>query len=453
MSSAPRTLLFVSSRADRGAGGETYLQSVLRHLDRSRFRPLVVLPREGSLTKDLAPLGVDWYVVGTEQGWIRQPTPWYRLLADTRDRAQQMLDLIEREHVDLVHTNSNHRIEGALAANLAGIHHLYLAHIEYQHDMPVFVRFPLTRPSYARLMGEISSRIVTVSQAVADTLAPYVPAGKVEVIHNGLELDDLDAEAARGGAIRKELGLRDDAVLVAAVGRLNPDKGFDLYIQAAHRVLREEPDTHFLVVGGDEVKSYADELRAQARGLGVDDRVHFLGFRTDVPSLLRQSDIFVLSSRREGHPYVLLEAMGCGCPAVASRCAGVDETIVQGETGYIAEIGDANGLANGIFNLLRDPKLRSEMSAAAKKRIQDHFQAKNMVDRLMAAYDRTLAEPRPPAGSLGVDLFLNATGEIGRLGLELEDVKQRLRILEGRLEPMFSNSFINAFRRLLGKRD
>lgn len=452
MSQPTKSVLFVSSRADRGAGGETYLLRVLRYLDRGRFRPHVVLPREGSLTEDLDRLEVGWTVVEAEHGWLRQPGPWYRLLAGSRTRVERMLGLIAQEGIDLVHTNSNHRVEGALAANLAGVHHLYLGHIEYQHDMPVFQRFPLTPASYARLMGELSSRVVTVSRSVADTLTPWVPAHKLEVIHNGLELDTLDAAAANGGSIRTELGLADGAVLVSAVGRLNPDKGFDYLVDAAGRVLARGADCHFLLIGGEEVREHAESLRARVAELGIGARFHFLGFRTDVASLLRQSDIFVLSSRREGHPYVLLEAMGCGCAAVASRCAGVDETLVPGETGLPTEIGDVEALAEGIATLAADPDLRRRMGEAARRRVEERFQAADMVRKLMDAYDATLAAPPPPPGAPAVDLFLNAATEIGQLGGELEALKARLQTLEGRLEPLLSNPLtdgIKGLRRLV----
>jgi glycosyltransferase involved in cell wall biosynthesis len=443
-------VLLVSSRADEGAGGETYLLRVLRHLDRSRYRPFVVLPREGTLIGKLDALRVDWAVVEAEHGWIKQETPWYRFLGEVRGRVEQMLQLIEREAISLVHTNSNHRIEGAFAARLAGVHHLYLGHIEYQHDMPIFVRFPLTPASYAQVMGELSSQVIAVSRSVADTLAPFVPSDKLGVIHNGLELDELDAAAAQGEAIRAELGLDADAVLISAVGRINPDKGFDFFVEAAHRILETQPHAHFLLIGGDEVEPHAEALRARVRELAMEESFHFLGFRKDVPALLRQSDVFVLSSRREGHPYVLLEAMGCGCPAVACRCAGVDETLVPKETGLAVEIGDIAALASSIARLVQEPDTRRRMGAAARQRVEDHFLAATMVEDLMEAYERTLTLPSPVAGSPTVDLFLNAGVEIGRLGLELEEVKERLRTLEGRVEPILSNPATRTLRRIRG---
>jgi glycosyltransferase involved in cell wall biosynthesis len=438
----------VSSRANRGAGGETYLLRVLRHLDRSRFRPLVVLPAEGNLSEDLDALEIDWLVVRGEHGWLRQPSNWYRFLAATRTRTDRLREIIEQEGVKLVHTNSNHRLEGALAARLAGVHHLYLGHIELQHDMPIFKRFPLSPGSYAQLMGELSSRIVAVSESVASALEPSVPASKLQVIHNGIELHDLDDAAASGASIRAELGLSEDTLLVSAVGRLNPDKGFDFFIDCAHRVLAGGAAAHFLLIGGTEVQTYAEALRARVRDLGIEPQFHFLGFRSDVPALLEQTDVFVLSSRREGHPYVLLEAMARRCPALACRCAGVDETLVEDVTGYAVGIGDVDALAERLLLLLEDATLRQRMGEAARERVEDKFQAIDMVGRLMDAYDRILAEPSPPAGSPAVDLFLNASAEIGRLGSELEAVEERLRVIEGRLEPLWGNPLAKALRRI-----
>lgn len=445
----PPGILIASSRANRGAGGETYLLRILQNLDRARYRPVVVLPGEGDLIEDCHRLEVDCHVVDSEYGWLRQPVPWNRFLSDTRNRVEQTLGIIEREHIDLVHTNSNHRLDAALAARLAGVHHIYLAHIEYQRELPLFQRMPLTRASYASLMGELSSLAVAVSRSVADTLSPGTPEEKLQVIHNGLDLQELDASAA-GGDIRGELGLAPDSILVSAVGRLHPDKGFDIYIEAASRVLSAGSDCHFLLIGGDEVQAHADDLRTQVRDLGIAERFHCVGFRRDVPRLLRQSDLFVLSSRREGHPFVLLESMGCGCAAVASRCAGVDETLVEGETGYAVGIGDAEAMAQAITRLVTDSGARTRMGAAARRHVERHFQAADMVARLMDAYDRVLAGPGCRAGSPALELFLDTAGELGRMGLELEGVKERLRKLEGQVEPLVSNPLTRALKGLRG---
>lgn len=443
-------ILFVSSRADSGAGGENYLLQVMRHLDRERFRPIVVLPGEGCLRAPLEKMDVEVVVVEAGYGWLVAQRPWYRYMAKTRDRVYRLVDLIKEKHIDLVHTNSNFHLEGALGAQLAGVHHLYLAHIELQPEVPLFQRLSFDPASYAALMGQLSTRIVAVSMSVADRLSPPVPSEQIRVVHNGLEMEVFDeAVSSANGDLRVELGLEKDSVLVTAVGRVCPDKGFDYYLEAASRILKSRPNVHFLLVGGDEHKKFASALRAQAVEHGIKDCFHFLGFRDDVPRILAESDIFVLSSRKEGHPYVLLEAMACGCAAVASRCPGVEETIVEGKTGQTTEVGDVEAISASIISLIDDPKLRKTLGKNAFQDVRERFTARTSVEGLMAAYEETLALPLPPSGSPAVTLFLQATTEIGTLGLQLKVVEERLRQVEHLAHIVKENPIARGVRRLL----
>lgn len=431
MIKGPPAILYISSRGDVGAGGENYLLTVMRHLDRLRFSPTVVLPWEGTLRKPLEELDVDVEVVPAESGWLERPEPWYRLMAGLRGQVHQLADILSKKNVRLVHTNSNHRLEGALAARLCGVHHLYLAHIEFQSNMPFFVRLPIANASYAQLMGEMSSKIVAVSRSVADTLSPPLPTDSIQVIHNGLEMEQFDnTVAAADGSLRVELGLPGDALLVTAVGRLNIDKGFDFFLDAAVQVLSGKPEVHFLLVGGDEDTAFAGELRRRAKSAGIERNFHFLGFRSDIPRVLAETDIFVLSSRREGHPYVLLEAMACGCAPVAMRCAGVMETVVEGESGLTVEVGDVAGMVDCVRRFIQSPALRKGMAEAARNRIREHFQAESGIRQLMDVYDEVLSAPAPVAGSYPVDFFLQAAGEIGALGLKNVELEERLRQVE-----------------------
>ena len=443
-------ILFISSSGDVYGGGENYLLQVMRHLDRESFRPIVVLPGEGSLRAPLEKLDVEVVVVEAQYGWLGAQRPWYQYMAKTRDRVYRLVDLIKEKHIDLVHTNSNFHLEGALGAQLAGVHHLYLAHIELQPEVPLFQRLSLDPASYAALMGQLSTRIVAVSRSVADRLSPPVPSEQIRVVHNGLEMEVFDeAVSSANGDLRVELGLEKDSVLVTAVGRVCPDKGFDYYLEAASRILKSRRNVHFLLAGGDEHKKFASDLRVQAVERSIKDRFHFLGFRNDVPRILAESDIFVLSSRKEGHPYVLLEAMACGCAVVASRCPGVEETIVEGKTGQTTEVGDVEAISASIISLIDDLELRKTLGMNAFQDIRKRFTARTSVEGLMAAYEEILALPPPPSGSPAVTLFLQAAREIGDLGLHVTDMQERLRQVEHVTNLIKKNPMARVVRRIV----
>jgi len=425
-----KTILFISSRSDI-AGGENYLLSVMRHLDRRRFEPLVLLPGIGKFSAALQSLSVATEIIEVDYSSITQQQPWYKLMEGTDRRIKRIIEIIRMNDVRLVHTNSNKIIDGAFAARFAGIPHLYLAHIEYQPNMPIFERVPLQPATFAELMGGLSAGIVAVSEGVAQALCPPLTRDRVRVIHNGLEIDRLDQAAEGSRTLREEMGLDDKSLLVTAVGRIHPDKGFDNLLAAAAQAIRHQSiNAHIMIVGAEDDRRYAALLRGQARELGIEPNVHFLGFREDVPRILSQTNVFVLSSRREGHPYALLEAMASGCASVATRCNGVEDTVMDGKTALLVNIDDVTGMANGIARLAQDDKLRGELARAARADIRSRFAAQTCVESLMAVYDDILVSPRPLASSVGIDLFLRAVHEIGDLGLKVVELEQRVRQVE-----------------------
>lgn len=438
-------VLFVASRGDI-AGGENYLLSVMRHLDGAHYQPLVVLPGHGEFEIALDRLGVETVIVDASYGFLRPAASWYRLIKELDERVRRVAEIIQERKVQLVHTNSNMRLEGALAARLLGIHHVYVAHIEFQPNMPIFERLPISPSSYAQLMGDLSTRIVAVSRSVAGGLVPPLTLDKVQVIHNGLEFDTFEQTTSHR-TLRHELGLAADSILVASIGRIHPDKGNDMFVQAAFQAMRQMKNIHFLHAGSDDDAPFAEKLRADVKTLGLNGQFHFLGFRQDVPRILAESDIFVLSSRREGHPFVLLEAMASGCAPVATRCGGVEDTVVQGETGLLVDVGDTTGIAEAILRLAGNAKLRQTVAAAAKTDVRARFDAKASIKALMDVYNEALKAPMPVAGSIAVDMFLRASHEIGALGLKVTELEDRLRQVEHLANNLRGNPLYRAARR------
>ena len=215
------------------------------------------------------------------------------------------------------------------------------------------------------------------------------------MINNGLEFEKFDHAVENiKGSLRLELGLPDDALIVAAVGRVHPDKGFDYYLEAAGLVIPQKANVHFLLVGKDEDLEFCEALRARVKQLNISDNFHFLGQRDDIPKILAETDVFILSSRVEGHPFVLLEAMACACPAIATRCGGVEETVTD-DTGYVIDVGDIQALASAITTLVNDPALRNRMAFSARARVKNNFEARSCIRSLVDAYDVILSHPEP----------------------------------------------------------
>ena len=443
-------VLYIASRGDSGAGGENYLLTLFRNIDRSRYTPFVVLPNDGSLRTPLEDLGIEVIIVEADYSWLQPDIAWYRVMAGMQDRVKALVSIISEKQIDLVHTNSNLRFEGALAARLAGIPHLYLAHIEFQPDMPIFQRLPLSLASYAQLMGELSDHVVAVSESVASTLSSHIPTQKLQVIHNGLELQTFDhALNQQSNNFRAELGIEDSDILIAAVGRIAPDKGFDYLLDAARQVLgNTSGNIHFIVVGSEENQAHAAELNQKIIDYDISKHFHFLGFRDDVPDILATSDVFVLSSRKEGHPYVMLEAMASKCAIVACNCAGVEETIDEGETGFIVPIGDHDAIARQLRLLIDDAPLRTKLAGAARNKIVSSFTADKTANSLIEAYENLLAMPRQSPGSITTELFIQNCRELGYLGRQNVELENRIKRLENFADLAQNNPLWKALRAL-----
>lgn len=443
-----KNILYIASRKDI-AGGEIYLLDVFRHLDAARFKPIVVVPGEGAFSKKLASLGIDYFVSEANYGWLRPPVPWYQFLEGLPGRVRRLAREMTSRSIDLVHTNSNQILEGALAARLLGTHHVHVVHIPYQEHLPVFERFPLAPASFAQLMGDLSTRMVAVAEPVALSISPPVPREKIRVIHNGLDLEAYAGARDRAdGTVRAELGIPAHAPLVAGVGRLHPDKGFEHFVEAAGIVIESVPDAHFVIAGAGDSPDYEKTLRKRIDALDLAGRIHLTGFRTDVPRILAECDIFALTSRSEGGPYVLIEAMACGCACVASRCGGFVEYVIRhGQSGYLTDYGDAAGLASHLIELLGDAELRKRFVESANAVVfSGEFEARNSVAKLMAVYDEALALPTPLPGAYPVDLLLQAAHEIGHLGMRLTSLEERMKKTESAARLVLDNPLMRLFR-------
>jgi glycosyltransferase involved in cell wall biosynthesis len=246
--------------------------------------------------------------------------------------------------------------------------------------LAIDVRLTLGQRLQHRALAARVDRYIGVSHGVArhlvDDLA--IPPGKVTVVPNGIDVDRFAAVGTRNetGA---NMGIR---ILIPA--RLDAQKGHRYALAALPSV----SGASLLLAGeGPELLS----LEAQARILGIADRVHFLGPRTDIPELLAVCDIVCLPSLYEGLPLALLEAMAAGKPVVASAIPGVDEVVSDGVTGILVPPGDAAALAQALCRLISDPESRECLGMDARNHVRATFTLQTMAARIDAVYRHALA--------------------------------------------------------------
>jgi glycosyltransferase involved in cell wall biosynthesis len=239
-----------------------------------------------------------------------------------------------------------------------------------------------------RRLARITERIVVNSAGVQDFYVGHgLPSDKFVVIPNGVERFEPGGGLSRGQLLA-ELNLPEDARVIAAIGRLWPQKRIKDLIWAADLLKVIRNDTHLLVIGDGPQRWRLERFRDQVE---IRDRVHFLGQRDDVPRLLPHLDCLWLGSGYEGQSNAIMEAMAAAVPVVATDIAGNRDLVKPGETGYLAPVGDRAGFARFTNLLLNDPELAQRLGRAGQKRIREEFPVEKMVQRHVALY-RQLVE-------------------------------------------------------------
>lgn len=340
------------------------------------------------LSEELRRKGHEVVHVGPAEGvgWLGDrfreagfPSETFRLDKPVDFRCLNRLTQTLREaRVDVVHSHEfTMCVYGAAAASRLGIPHVTTMHGN-QTMMDKLRRRVALRWAFrkARLVvgcSDATSRDVELGLG----LEP----GAIHPIRNGVPERPGDR-----AVIRRELGLRDDELLIAAVGNVVPRKGHLLLLQALASLEDEGLEVPWgVAVAGDKREATADiEALIAERGWG--GRVHLLGARDDVPDLLAAADIFSMPSLWEGLPLAVLEAMFAALPIVASRTSGIPEAISSDEFGLLSTPGDVPELAAHLGTVLRDEGLRTRLGAAARERALAEFTVSVMTDRYLASY-------------------------------------------------------------------
>jgi glycosyltransferase involved in cell wall biosynthesis len=223
-----------------------------------------------------------------------------------------------------------------------------------------------------------------------------IPADRIEVVPSGVDVARIDA--ARPRDLRVELGLPPGTPLVGDVAAFGWHKAQEVLVEATPWILRRVPDAHVAFVGDGECRPRVEETARRLDLLG--SRVHFLGFRDDVPEVLGCLDVFVMCSVMEGLCTSALDAQAAGVPVVASAVGGLVEAVADGETGILVPPRDPEALAAAVARVLLDGGLRSRFGMAGRARVREGFSVKAMVEGTLKNYERMLrGEPPAPIRS------------------------------------------------------
>ncbi len=383
----PFRVAHVITRLCKGGAQENTFHTV-RLANRDRFAPDLISgppqPGEGSIEDTVRAAGVDIVRVPS---LVRAVDPIRDLLA-----LRQLTRLFQERRYDIVHTHTSKAgFLGRLAAVRARVP--VVVHTPHGNIFTGYFGNVLTRAFVAmeRYAARRTDRIIELTPGGIDEhLAQGIGRREQYVtIFSGVDFAPFDAAMARRDATRDELGVPPGAVLIGGVGRLEPVKGFEHFIEAARIVASSLPEARF-VVAGDGALAHA--LRDSSADLG--ERFQWLGHRDDVPDIMAALDVFVLPSLNEGMGRVLLESGAAATPAVATRVGGVPDVIRDGETGILVPPRDPKAMANAIEALARDAARRQAMGQAARAHVVPNYGLDRMVARIEALYETLIEEKR-----------------------------------------------------------
>jgi glycosyltransferase involved in cell wall biosynthesis len=353
-------------------GAETVFLDLIEGLDRRLFAPQVAISgKNGWLRQELIRRGVPTRTV-TVKGSCN-----HRYL-------RQLLAIIKAERIDLV---QSHLLGSNLYCSLAGA-------LSRTPVVSTFHGFVDTRqserflPLKLRLVNSGSSRIVFVSDHLAAHYCRLAgSSGKYRTIYNGVDLRRFTP--GRDDSLRRELGIGPDELLIGSIGNIRPAKGYEYFLRAARRIADAQPRSRFVIVG-EGAGEGLNRLQALRQQLGLQDIVHFAGFRADTANILRNFDLYLLSSISEGFSIACIEAMACGLPVVATRSGGPEEIIRDGDDGLLVPPSSAEALAEAVLHLLSNPERRREMAARATDMVARRFALQTMLDHYANLYRRIL---------------------------------------------------------------
>jgi glycosyltransferase involved in cell wall biosynthesis len=367
-----------------GAQENTLLTASL--LDRQRYQVEVVsgpqTGSEGSLVDELRQTGIPLII---EPHLLRQLSPLHDLRA-----LSSLVGLMRRKRYSIVHTHSSKAgILGRLAARLAGVPVIvHTVHGWSFHDyMPA-----LTRWIYIfleRWTARFSDALIVVAEG---DIEKGLQAGigrpeQYRLIRSAIPLDEFDPRRYDRAAVRAELGLPAEALVVGNVGRFSAQKNPLDWVRAAQGIAAACPQAWFLLVGDGPLRP---EVTAALQQAGLEQRAVLTGLRRDPARMLAAMDIFMLSSLWEGLPRVIPQAMAMGLPVVANRADGSAEAIQDGITGYLCSPGDTGQMASRAVELAQNPLHRDEMGRQGQLRAAQEFDLRQMIAQIEALYMRLM---------------------------------------------------------------
>ena len=359
-------ILLLHSSSDVYGASKIFLGTV-QLLKKRNHDVWVVLSEDGPLVKKLASAGAT--VLMVRLGILRRkyfnPLGIINRIATLLRAQKQLQELIRKESIELVYSNTTGVLAGAFAARNCGVRHIW--HVHEIIENPFWLKQLL-----GHLMNRYAVGIIAVSEAVKQSWESVLPAERITVIQNGI---DYSPYLEHEHTLTKELQLPTAAIVIGMVGRVHYWKGQSYFLKLAGQLHQKHPSLHFLLAG-DAYPGYEylyQEMQTQIETLQLSDVVHNLGFREDIPAVMQTIDLLLLPSQQpDPFPTVILEAMASAKPVIATQFGGAVEMIDAGITGDLMPADQVDTAVSVIESWLDKNRLQAA-GEAGRKRVLEKF--------------------------------------------------------------------------------
>lgn len=370
-----RVLQFLNANCAPG-GVETHVCALLTRLPEDEFTVTLVCP----------PIPYEFM-------FARQASNGHRVICLDAQRFSQigamkkLASILRREQIDIAHC---HQFRATtMLAPLATACRVPCV-IETTHLREAWRRGWIKRSFVIdRMVYKLVDHFIAVSDANRQYLVrqKHCDPSTIDVIRNGCDLSRFQPSPDRGASIRERYGVPPSALLVVYAGRLEPQKGIGVLLEAMTPVASHFPDVRVLLVGDGALRA---ELKAETYRRNLRSAITFAGLQRDVVPFLDAADLVVLPSFWEGLPFAAVEAGAMGKPMVATAVDGTPEVVKDGESGLLVPPGDSNAFANAMISLLGDAPKRRAMGARAKEIVAARFSVERLVAETTDLYKRLM---------------------------------------------------------------
>ena len=388
MNSQKTKVLYLHAGAEL-YGADKILLELLTDLDKTKFKPIVLLPNDGPLVNKIKNIGVDVQIVHypiirrkffTVIGILKYSLKYlkYGIILSR---------FVKKNEVNVIHVNTTAVLEGAFIKVFNNVPLVWHIH-EIIMSPKIMFKF------FSYIIQHVSNRIVTVSDATRNRLleSNYVSSDKTYTIYNGINSENIishnNYETKK--IMKSQLNIPNDSKVIGMVGRINSWKGQSDFVGAVNQLFRENKNIHAVMVGsvfeGEEFRF--EELKNEINKTIFPNQIHIVQFTEDIADFYSLFDVFVLpSTRPDPFPTVVLEAMANRLPIVAYNHGGVTEMIEDKKSGYLVDVGQIEKLAESISYLVNNDQQRKLIGEAAHFRQMSLFNKKIFVKKFEKVYE------------------------------------------------------------------